>query len=85
MYKYYNKDIPNEINVIYGTRESGKTYRELANKLTPDELRCFEHMKEMIKNCNIKRTDFIIRVLLTDRYDEFVEYIRKGEQNEYRN
>lgn len=28
MTKYYNKEIPNEINFVYGGRHSGKTYYE---------------------------------------------------------
>lgn len=32
MTKYYNKDIPDKVHVIYGNRQSGKTYYEF-NKL----------------------------------------------------
>lgn len=70
MNKYYNKDIPDEVHVIYGSRQSGKTYCDLKQ---------FENLKQRIRSYNIKRIDYIIRVLLTDRYDEFVKYIRKGE------
>lgn len=53
MRKYYNKEIPTEINVVYGGRRFGKTYYEF-NKIKEEN----ERLKEENIKLNVKLLDF---------------------------
>ena len=54
MKKYYNKEIPTEIHVVYGGRRSGKTYYELKklkeeyNKLKENNFELFKSYERLV-------------------------------------
>ena len=81
MTKYYNKEIPTEINCFYGGRQSGKTYYELKKltNLTSDELKWIENTKYIITNLKDEDLKILVKILLGNRYNEFIERI-KGEE-----
>lgn len=63
MSKYYNKKIPIEINVVYGGRQSGKTYYEF-NKIKQENIRLKEELKTykyyynlISKRCNLLKKE----------------------------
>lgn len=78
MNKYYNKDIPDEVTVYYGTRQSGKTYSELKqlSNLTPDELKCIENIKYIATNLKDDDLKILVKILLGDKYNEFIERLK---------
>ena len=78
MSKYYNNDIPEYINVTYGNRQSGKTYREMTKllvSLSPDEIECIKNIKYIISNLKDDDLVIIVKILLGNRYHDFIEKI----------
>ena len=68
MKKYYNKEIPTEINCVYGGRHSGKTYYEF-NKIIKEN----ERLKAEIDLLNDNR------IYLNNKIDKAIEYIETTE------
>lgn len=78
MSKYYNKDIPDEIHASYECRQSGKTYREMTKllvSLSPDEIECIKATKFIISNLKDDDLVIVVKILLGNRYYDFIEKI----------
>lgn len=81
--KYYCKDISDEIHVIYGGRQAGKAYykkTKLITSLSSDEINYIKAVKLIATNLKDEDLIILVKILLCDRYNEFVKYIRKGEE-----
>lgn len=65
-------DLNDEVEII---EDSPKTLEDI---LTPDELKCFEDLKELVTRLSDEDIKIMVRLLLGDEYDELVEKI-KGE------
>ena len=78
MNKYYNKDILDEVNVFYGTRQSGKTYYEYKKltNLSSDELKWIENTKYIASNLKDEDKKILIKIILGDKYNKFIELIK---------
>ena len=59
------------------------TPKTLEDILTPDELKCFEDVKELVTRLSDGDVKIMLRLLLGDEYDELMDKIR-GEQYESR-
>ena len=75
MSKYYNKEIPTEINCVYGGRQSGKTYYEF-NKLE-QRIRELEEENKRLNFCMKDTYDSANDICseLQQRIDKAIEYI----------
>lgn len=98
MRKYYNKDIPTEIHVVYGGRHTGKTYYEF-NKIKYENERLkkeLEEEKKAWKDMLDSRDKLVIRIgkainYIEELYTRYIadysdierlEKILKGEDHE---
>lgn len=59
-----------EVEII---KDSPKTLEDI---LTPDELKCFEDLKELVTRLSDEDIKIMVKLLLGDEYDELVEKIR---------
>lgn len=87
MSKYYDYAIDTlheRVHVIYGSRQSGKTYHEttkLITHLTSDELKCIENTKHIVTNLKDEDIKILVKMLLGNRYNKYIERIKENDNN----
>ena len=55
--------------------------KTLEDILTPDELKCFEDVKELVTRLSDEDVKTLVKLLFGDKYDEIIDKL-KGEENE---